>query len=192
MQAVTDWNKRYREEDTGWDIGHISTPLKAYFDQLIDKEIKILIPGGGNGHEAAYLHQKGFKNIFLLDLAPLALKNFAEKNPTFPKSNLIEGNFFEHNGQYDLIVEQTFFCAIHPDHRTAYGQKVAELLSEKGKLMGLFWSVDLNEDRPPFGGSKEEYQGYFDNYFNYIHFTEAYNSIQPRMGRELFLLAEKK
>ena len=192
MEPVADWEQRYQNEDTGWDIGSISTPLKEYFDQLSDKGIKILIPGCGNGHEAAYLHQQGFSNVFLLDLAPSPLSNFLKENPTFPKEHLIEDNFFNHSGEYDLIVEQTFFCAIHPEHRQACAEKVHELLKPKGKLMGLLWSVELNEKHPPFGGSKEEYHNYFDPLFNFVHFGNSYNSIQPRSGRELFLLAEKK
>lgn len=33
-------------------------PLKVYFDQLTNKDLKILIPGGGNSHEAEYLLKK--------------------------------------------------------------------------------------------------------------------------------------
>ena len=192
MKPVTDWEARYKNKDMRWDVGAISTPLKKYFAQLTDKSIKILIPGCGNGHEAAYLHSEGFTNVFLLDIAPSPLKAFKDNNPTFPKEHLIEENFFKHAGAYDLIVEQTFFCAIHPEHRQAYAEKVHELLKPRGKLMGLLWSVDLNETHLPFGGSKEEYRQYFDPYFNFIHFGNAYNSIQPRAGIELFLLAEKK
>ena len=28
MKAVTDWEARYQEGNTGWDVGEISTPLK--------------------------------------------------------------------------------------------------------------------------------------------------------------------
>ena len=63
------WSKRYTEDKTGWDLGTISEPLKKYFDQLTNKELKILIPGCGNGHEAEYLFKKGFNNVHLLDFA---------------------------------------------------------------------------------------------------------------------------
>ena len=46
------WNKRYLDKETGWDIGYVSTPIKEYFNQVKNKELKILIPGGGNSHEA--------------------------------------------------------------------------------------------------------------------------------------------
>lgn len=192
MKEKTDWEARYQEGNTGWDIGEISSPLKAYFDQLTNKEIRILIPGGGNGYEAAYLFDRGFKNVTLLDIAPSPLQAFQKSYPDFPKDQLICQDFFKHREQYDLIVEQTFFCAIDPELRAAYARKVYELLNPSGKLVGLLWSVPLNEDHPPYGGSKKEYHRYFDPYFDYLHFEEAYNSIPPRAGREIFICAKKK
>ena len=63
------WNKRYLDKETGWDIGYVSTPIKEYFKQVKNKELKILIPGGGNSYEAEFLFNKGFTNTFLLDLS---------------------------------------------------------------------------------------------------------------------------
>ena len=62
------WDNRYKEGNTGWDIGTISTPLKEYFNQLKDTSLKILIPGGGNAYEAEYLYKKGFKNVTIVDI----------------------------------------------------------------------------------------------------------------------------
>ena len=191
MKVETDWEKRYLEKNTGWDIGYPSDPLKVYFDQLTDKSIKILIAGCGNAHEAAYLFKKGFHNIFLLDVAPTPLRHFAEKHPNFPKEHLIQENFFEHEGQYDLMVEQTFFCAIPPTQRATYAKKAASLLKQDGKLVGLLFDISLNKDHPPYGGSKEEYLSYFKPYFHIKTFETAYNSIPPRAGNELFINLEK-
>ena len=188
---VTNWQERYLNNNVGWDIGKISPPLKAYFDQLRNKQLKILIPGGGNGYEAAYLHQHGFENVFLLDIAPKPLADFSSKHQSFPKEHLIAGNYFEHQGRYDLIVEQTFFCAIHPSDRQLYAKKAHELLKQNGKLMGLLWATEMNTDLPPFGGSKAEYLNYFQDLFSILTLEMAHNSIKPRAGNELFLLAEK-
>ena len=38
-------------KETGWDIGYVSTPIKEYFNQVKNKELKILIPGGGNSYK---------------------------------------------------------------------------------------------------------------------------------------------
>lgn len=105
------WSTRYSEERTGWDIGKPSTPLKTYIDQLENKDLRILIPGAGNAHEAEYLWQQGFKNIYVLDISEAPLIAFAKRVPDFPKEQLLLGNFFEQSGAYDLIIEQTFFCS---------------------------------------------------------------------------------
>ena len=187
-----DWEQRYRENQTGWDIGAISRPLKDYFDQLENKELKILIPGCGNAYEAEYLWRKGFKNVHLLDLAISPLKNFEESNPDFPKDQLIHNDFFQYQGTFDLIIEQTFFCAIEPNMRQDYVEKSKKLLKKNGKLVGLFWAVDLNEDHPPYGGSKEAYIEYFEKDFEIVTLEEAHNSIHARSGRELFAILRKK
>ena len=88
------WTKRYQADNTGWDIGYVSTPLKAYFDQLKDKSTKILIPGCGNAYEAKYLYMNGFKNVFLLDISEYPLQKFKDENPDFPEENLIHADFF--------------------------------------------------------------------------------------------------
>ena len=186
------WSSKYELGYTGWNVGSITTPLKEYFDQLENKDIRILIPGGGNGYEAEYLFANGFKNIYLLDWSELALKNFSRRNPDFPKENLICDDFFSHKNKYDLIIEQTFFCAINPSERKRYAEKIYELLSEKGKLAGLLFDFDFEGDEPPFGGNAEEYKSYFTEFFRYKVFDKCYNSIKPRMDRELFIILEKK
>ena len=105
------WKNRYQANETGWDVGHISTPIKNYIDQLKEKSITILIPGCGNAHEAAYLWEHGFKNIYLVDYVKEPLDNFQKKHPDFPTSHLIHSDFFDLTGKFDLILEQTFFCA---------------------------------------------------------------------------------
>ena len=34
------WENRYKSDTANWDIGHISTPIKEYIDQLENKDIK--------------------------------------------------------------------------------------------------------------------------------------------------------
>ena len=119
------WQQRYQDKQTGWDTQSITTPLKTYFDQLTNRELRILIPGCGNAYEAEYLFSNGFKNVFVADVAPAPLENFASRVQQFPKEHLLLQNFFDLQGQYDLIVEQTFFCAISPGLRASYDRKCA-------------------------------------------------------------------
>ena len=186
------WNERYLSLETGWDVGEITTPIKEYVNQLSDKKMKILIPGCGNSYEAEYLFKNNFQNISLLDYSDKALLNFIERVPSFPKDNLLNINFFDCKGKFDLIIEQTFFCAINKKKRFEYVKKMYDLLNVNGKLIGLLFDDVLNDDKPPFGGTKDEYIKYFKPYFNLVVFETAYNSILSRKGRELFIILRKK
>lgn len=186
------WDKKYASNSTGWDIGKPSKPLQEYFEQLEDKNLKILIPGSGNSWEAEFLFINGFKNTHIIDISPLAIQNFKLRVPDFPHTNIFEQDFFEHQHQYDLIIEQTFFCAINPELREKYVLKMHELLKPKGKLVGLFFNTPLNSNHPPFGGSRDEYQELFKDQFHFKTFEIANNSIGPRAGNELFINFCKK
>ncbi|GAB1856003.1 methyltransferase domain-containing protein [Flavobacteriaceae bacterium MHTCC 0001] len=189
------WSQRYQEQSIGWDIGAPSTPLKSYIDQLENKNLNILIPGAGNAYEAEYLFFKDFKNVHILDIAKAPLKAFRKRMPNFPSKHIIHGDFFKHQGRYDLILEQTFFCSFppKPETRKAYAEKTHELLNFKGKLVGLWFDTPLtgNMEKRPFGGTKKEYLSYFKPYFRIKTFDACYNSIPPRIGSELFGVLEK-
>lgn len=186
------WSGRYEKGQTGWDIGYPAPAIQKYIDQLEDKNLSILIPGAGNAYEAEYLWLKGFKGLEVIDLSAIPLLNFSKRVPSFPKEQLIQGNFFKHDQKYDLIIEQTFFCALNPSLREAYLQKMSELLKPNGRLVGLLFNIPLYDDHPPFGGSIEEYLPLFNEYLRVIKMEKAMYSIPPREGNELWFVAELK
>lgn len=185
------WNQRYLDSNTGWDVGYITTPIKEYIDQIQNKEIKVLVPGSGNGYEAEYLYKLGFKNIFVLDYANQALENFKNRVNTFPKSNIYEINFFDLHQKFDLIIEQTFFCALDINLRTHYVNKMSELLNDNGKLVGVLFDDKFDNEGPPYGANFEEYKKLFKERFVLKTFEKCYNSIPPRSSNEFFLIAKK-
>ena len=111
MTDQTFWDNRWKQGETGWDLKGVSPAIKLYIDSITDKSIRILIPGCGNAYEAEYLLAQGF-NIAptLTELLSAKLKPFIEAG----KLKVICGDFFEHQSTYDLILEQTFFCALNP------------------------------------------------------------------------------
>jgi thiopurine S-methyltransferase len=185
------WEELYKTNDTGWNIGYISTPIKEYIDQLHSKELKILIPGAGNSYEAEYLWKKGFKNLFVLDIAEQPLLNLKNRIPDFPDNQLLLQDFFQVNDKFDLIIEQTFFCALNPSMREDYVTKMSKIINQKGKLIGLLFDFPLDTKGPPFGGSKDEYLKRFAPYFKINTLERSYNSIKPREDKELFFIFEK-
>jgi methyl halide transferase len=185
------WNERYVKDETGWDLGEVSPPIKNYIDQLTDKNISILIPGCGNTYEAEYLLAKGFTNVTVIDIAPLLVERLKEKFKGNPNINIILGDFFQHEAQYDLILEQTFFCAINPALRKDYVSKMHSLLKPSGKLVGVLFDKEFDKEGPPFGGCKCEYEPLFEKHFSFKTFAPCYNSAQPREGSELFINFQK-
>jgi len=186
------WETKYQTNDIGWDIGNISPPLKAYIDGIKDKNLRILIPGAGNSYEASYLLEKGFKNVTIVDLAEQPLANIIKRCPKFPSNKLINTNYFDFEGQFDLILEQTFFCAIHPTQRKNYVEKSNQLLVDKGEIAGLFFDFPLSPKGPPYGGSYDEYKSLFEDRYTIKTLEPCYNSLKPRANNELFFIFEKK
>lgn len=180
------WESQYQTNNLGWDIGKVATPIQEYIDTIEDKKIRILIPGCGNSYEAAYLLHKGFTNVTVIDIAPSLIQNLKNTFSNNPNISIVLGDFFEHQGEYDLIIEQTFFCALPPFLRQKYVWKMHQLLSKKGILAGVLFNRTF-EVSPPFGGSKTEYELLFKNAFRFLHLDVCTNSIPQRAKSELFI-----
>lgn len=186
------WNRRYQEKNTPWDTGAPTPPIRDFVDSLKNQNLKILIPGAGNGHEAAYLYSKGFHNIWVCDWAPQALERVKTAIPDLPADHLIAADYFALLSTYDLILEQTFFCSLHPTQREAYVSKTADLLRNQGRVAGVLFAEYFPFAGPPFGGTKHEYQQLFEPSFILEKLELCYNSIKPRQNRELFFNFVKK
>ena len=188
------WDDRYESDDAPWVLDEISPPLKHYIDGLTDKDLRILIPGGGYGNELAYLHEKGFKNAVLVDFSMKAIEGLQQRYPFLPENAFLYEDFFRiEQEKIDLILEQTFFCALDVSLRKKYFDQSSKILGTGGKLVGVYFDFPLKEDKgPPFGGSAEEYLEEMKPYFNVIKLERCYNSVPERSDKELFLIAERK
>jgi SAM-dependent methyltransferase len=186
------WEERYRNKNTGWDIGHVSPPIKDIIDRIDNKNSHILIPGAGSGYEAAYATLFGFSNVTVLDWSKSAILSFRSRYPEFPVNQIVQTDFFEHSGCYDYIIEQTFFCALSPDLRQKYVLKMNELLKPGGVLTGVLFNHEMENPGPPFGGTVLEYFGLFNKIFSNTQIKDCKNNIPPRAGREVIFIAVKK
>lgn len=180
------WNDRYLKGDTGWDMGAVSPPLKEYIDQLVDRDIRILIPGGGNSYEAAYLAGQAFSDVTVLDIAPVLVEQL-QKTFARTRVKVLEEDFFSHTGTYDLVLEQTFFCAIDPSRRADYVKHMYSLIKPGGHLTGVLFNRHFTQEGPPFGGTEQEYRALFEPLFDVKTLQPCYNSHPARQGYELFV-----
>ena len=181
------WNQRYIDQNTPWDIGQPSPAIVKYLQENVQQSTRILIPGAGKAHEAIWLHQNGYEQVWVCDWAKDAFVHLKDAAPDFPDQNLLCTDFFDLSLEVDLILEQTFFCALPPEKRSAYVQKTAALLSAEGKLTGLLFARPFPFEGPPFGGTKSEYVQLFQDNFEILQMDISQDSIGPRLGNELFL-----
>src|SRR5690606_41943405 len=122
------------------------------------------------------------------EFVKISFVNLTKMIPGIPGSNLLLTDFFDLEEKFDLILEQTFFCALPLERRPEYVNKVHEILKPEGKVAGVLFNTKFDKAGPPFGGSRNEYLNLFKDKF-YIRLLEtSYNSITPRQGNELFFI----
>jgi len=167
-------------------------PIKEYINQITNQGIKILVIGTENTFTADYLFRKGFTNTHYLNNDSSSIKDFIKRLPHFPSEQLFCENFFLHSGKYDLILEQTFFSSLPRSQRYNYVKKVHELLSEKGKLVGVLFNPEFNTQDALSDAIRNEYCLLFKNCFNFMCFEEVYNSLKSEAVSEIFIILIKK
>lgn len=185
------WNERWENEKTPWDMGSASPALMSYMSKVSDKDLSILIAGCGNAHEAEALLDMGFTNITLVDIASKLVEKLQVQFQNKIGIKVILADFFELENSYDIILEQTFFCALNPEMRLKYAETAHKLLKDDGRLVGVLFNKNFETAGPPFGGSAEEYKTYFEPNFQIEKMENCYNSIPPRQGSELFINFKK-
>lgn len=186
------WNNQWIHSETGWDVGYATPPIVEFMKKYPKKEDRILIPGCGNAYEAKFLINNSFKNIHLIDIAPKAVENLTKKFEDVPQIKIFCQDFFQHEDKYDLLIEQTFFCALSPSLREAYVAKSASLLKSGGQIIGVLFDRFFEKQGPPFGGNKKEYINLFEKFFEIKVMERCYNSIPQRLGSEVFIQLVKK
>lgn len=185
------WENRWKQQQTGWDIGYPAPRICRFIDEIPQKNASILIPGCGNAYEATYLLEQGFTQITVVDISPSAIDGLKERFGNQPGITTLCDDFFKHQGQYDYILEQTFFCALPPLMRPNYVSKMATLLKPDGQLVGLLFNRHF-EGGPPYGGNAIQYQALFEGIFEIIQLEPCLESIPSRANTELFIQFKKR
>jgi SAM-dependent methyltransferase len=196
------WAELYQTGDTGWDQGGPSPGLVDFLKNDLGpgcavpfRSGRALVPGCGHGHDALALAKAGFE-VIGLDVVKKAVEEASRMADAEGLKNVgFERADFLHLparlcGTYDLIFENTFFCAIDPDHRDRYVEAAADLLKPGGFLLGVFYNIQP-ESGPPFGATREELLDRFSRRFILI-LDRVPRSISRREGKELLMLWQRK
>ena len=186
------WNSRYLNHTFGWDIGYPSPAIVEYITNLKPKHgLKIAIPGAGLSHEAEFIHRNYPQHaVYVFDVSSVALNSFLNRVPDFPKHRILEADFLNLPGNYhlffDLIIEQTFFCALLPIQRQMYFKSMNRYLKNGAVLAGLWFNDFFNASEPPFGATEAEYKKLSSECFLIKSFKVCQNSVPSRQNREWF------
>lgn len=185
----THWNQCYAEANTPWDKGQPSPPLVQALQKHAPRG-RVLVPGCGAGHDAAYVASLGCE-VLAVDIAPLAIERAKAAHPELPDSTWLLGDLFElpktQAASFDAVVEHTCFCAMPPALRTAYRDAVLALLKPGGLLIGVWFinpDLDPGETGPPFPLPVEELDALFKDGFEVIDDYVPEVAFEGRLGRE--------
>jgi len=156
-----DWESMYRGGEDRWDLGGASPPLVAVLGRgEVSPPGRALVPGCGRGHDVRLLAERGFDAVGV-DFAPKAvaegrrlIRAVGSKGARIERRDLFRLPA-SWRGSFDLVFEQTSFCAIHPDRREDWIRSVHGALRPGGLLLGLFMTFRY-EEGPPFGTTREE------------------------------------
>lgn len=185
------WSDRYSNQDTPWDIGDVSPPLKHIIDHLDNQDARLLFPGSGTSHDPFYAYSKGFKNTYACDWSESCKNSILKKYDTFPPDQYIIGDFFNLDSTYDVILEQTFFCALTPDLREKYVHKMHALLQNRGIITGVLF-IGNRPGGPPFFSSKETIINLFSDHFVLNKLEPSTVSLPQRTENEYIFEFEKR
>jgi SAM-dependent methyltransferase len=191
--TMTDWNRRYAEDDTPWDKGEAHPMLRGMLAHGALSG-RILVLGCGTGHDVRELARRGLE-VVGLDVAPLAIERARAHKPV-GQETFILGDLFdlpvEVRGTFDGLFEHTCFCAIDPTRRADYAEAVAAALRPGGRLLAVFYATpDNGGEGPPFGCTAEEIDALFGGNFRLLEEHTEIPTFAEREGRELLRLYER-
>lgn len=147
---------------------------------------RAFVPGCGKGYDVLLFTAYGY-DAYGLDMSQIALdgaRTLAQeqcRNAKYPLRNGFEGrggakyifgNFFEDDflsqtdgGQFDVIYDYTFLCALPPELRPKWAKRMSELLSPTGHLVCLEFPLSKppKSGGPPHGLTAGLYEELFNN-----------------------------
>ena len=190
-----DWQDHYESNDLGWDLGQVAPPFVKLWEEEKLPVGKALVPGCGRGHEVIFLAENGFE-VTAIDFSKGAVtyleRALEERNLS---GRVLHQDFFgldnSHDGVYDLVLEQTFFCAIAPRQRQDYVRNVTRILKPGGMLVGLFYNTD-KEGGPPYNTTREDIKVNFAKNFKIQELHKTTLSAEQRKDKEWLSILIKK
>ena len=189
------WEDIYFDDDAGWDLSGVTPVFKSIAQDLNPGELCIV--GCGRGYDAIMFSKRGF-DVTAVDFAPSPIRSV--KNMAIESSlniNILQEDIFslspKYDKKFDYVIEQTCFCAIHPERRFEYEKLVHAILKPGGELIGLWFPLDktLEDGGPPWGTSILEIKSIFNDGWKIEREEFQDISVDSRQDREKLIIFRK-
>lgn len=195
VHHASHWTRIYNEEkNPGWNLGDAAEGLKDMMPRLKLAKSRILVPGCGEGHDAALFAKQGHI-VYAVDFSEEAIARAKKLYGHLENLHFVQADIFklptEWNQTFDIVFEHTCYCAVSPDRRKELIQVYKRMMHETGQLMGVFFTFEKRASTP-YGGTEWELRQRLKDSFNFIFWGRLRNSVPRRQGKELFVLAIKK
>jgi SAM-dependent methyltransferase len=162
------WTTRYAAGKTPWDFGGVPAALKSFLGRSSVPR-RVLIPGCGSGYEVQAFHAAGY-DVTAIDFSPAAVDQ-AKRVLGVLAERVILGDFFTHDFghcRFDLIYERTFLCSMAPSRWPDYVNRMTDLLSPGGRLIGVFLYGQRSLSGPPFPFTDTDAKQLFERRFQLV------------------------
>jgi len=189
------WHGRYLAGDTGWDLGEPSPPFVRLHRDGVIAPCRVAVPGCGRGWEVAWLAGQGYQ-VAGIDFAPAAIEATRDRvHAAGATAHLVCSDLFglpdDLAGGFDLVLEQTCFCAIAPHRRPEYVDAVHRLLAPGGRLIALFYACE-GSGGPPFTTDPKDVAALFAERFTVRSLALTPHSHPRRFGEEWLGVMERR
>ncbi|MFT6398406.1 MAG: SAM-dependent methyltransferase [Bradymonadia bacterium] len=198
MPTQTEWNARYVEENTPWDLGKPSKVLQSALNLgLLEGRQRVLVPGCGRGHDVLELAKRGHDAVGA-DFAEQAiawLNEQAAERELSAEGRVIDIFSLEDApvGTFDAVWEYTCFVAIDPSLRDRYAALMTRLVRPGGRFVHAVFPTHREPDahNPPWPILPDEVKERFGKQWKVVLETAPTVTPKKRRGREVLLILER-
>ena len=194
------WDRRFRQGVTPWDAGRVPQQFSefsqrhrgALASQPLARKPRALVPGCGSAYEAGHLDALDWET-HALDFSAAAIDAARATLPNFGGQLHCADFFtFEASEPFDLVYERAFFCALPRHLWPNFMPRMAELLRPGGVLAGYFFLDENALKGPPFGLSAASLHVFCQPWFDLIEDQPAPDSIGPFVGKERWMVWQRR
>jgi SAM-dependent methyltransferase len=152
--TAAGWDILWREGLTLWDL---NGPTPALADEIaaalasgnLRPGARALVPGCGAAYDVIALARDHGLDATGVDIVPAAIEKARALASGTRGVTLLIADFFDASAlpsaPFDFIFDYTFFCAIAPSQRKAWGERMGELLAPGGRLLTFAFPLDDDE-----------------------------------------------